>query len=259
MMGGLAYMTGPPGQPLRAGASVNDVMGGMFGAVAIMAALQERTRTGRGQLVKSSLFENNAFLVGQHIAQLAVTGIPARPMPARQSAWSVYDVFTTEEEEKIFIGVVSDRQWVIFCDAFGLTELAADQTLSTNAQRVAARDRVMPILREVIASHTLDEAIAVCEKATLPFAPIKRPEDLLEDPHLAEPGAMVHVSSEGRHMALPALPIEIGGQRLGVRLDIPRVGEHTTSIARELGLDDADIAALFDAGVLGTEPVGAAS
>jgi crotonobetainyl-CoA:carnitine CoA-transferase CaiB-like acyl-CoA transferase len=253
MMGGLAYMTGPPGQPLRAGASVNDVMGGIFGALAVMAALQERSRTGRGQLVKSALFENNAFLVGQHIAQLAVTGIPARPMPARESAWSVYDVFTTREQEKIFIGVVSDRQWAIFCDAFGLDELAADAALATNAQRVEARERMMPILREVIAGHTLDEAIAVCEKAALPFAPLKRPEDLLEDPHLAEPGAMVHVTNEGQQIAVPALPVELDGRRLGVRLDIPRIGEHTVDIARELGLNQSDIDALVDAGVLGAE------
>ena len=259
MMGGLAYMTGPPGQPLRAGASVNDVMGGMFGAIAIMAALQERTRTGRGQLVKSSLFENNAFLVGQHIAQLAVTGIPARPMPARQSAWSVYDVFTTLDQEKIFIGVVSDRQWAIFCDAFGLADLAVDSTLATNAQRVDQRDRLMPLLRNVIGTHTLDEAITVCEMAALPFAPIKRPEDLLEDPHLAEPGAMVHLTSEGKDVVVPALPMEIGGRRLGKRLDVPIVGEHSMSIAQELGLDSTEIETLLESGALGAPNTEAAT
>jgi len=81
MMGGLAYMTGPPGRPLRAGASVNDIMGGMFAAIGILAALNERTRTGQGQLVKSALFENNMFLVAQHMIQFAVTGKPASPMP----------------------------------------------------------------------------------------------------------------------------------------------------------------------------------
>jgi len=251
MMGGLAYMTGPPGQPLRAGASVNDIMGGMFAAIGILAALRERERTGRGQLVQSALFENNVFLVAQHMAQFAVTGQPAAPMPARISAWAVYDVFATADSEQVFVGVVTDTQWRAFCDAFGLPELFADAALATNTQRVEARAWLIPRLREVFLARTRAEIICACEQARLPFAPITKPEELFEDPHLNCPGAMVEVSlADGRTTRVPALPLEMSGRRFGRRLDIPRVGEHGEAIAEELGYAPEAIAALADEGVL---------
>ena len=137
MMGGLAYMTGPKGRPLRAGASVNDVMGGLFGVIAIQAALWERQRTGKGTFVRSGLFENNMFLVAQHMVQYRQTGVPAAPMPERLSAWAVYDAFDTADGGQIFVGVVSDKQWTQFCNAFGLGDLLQDTELQTNPQRVA--------------------------------------------------------------------------------------------------------------------------
>jgi crotonobetainyl-CoA:carnitine CoA-transferase CaiB-like acyl-CoA transferase len=247
-------MTGPPGRPLRAGASVNDIMGGMFAAIGILAALNERTRTGRGQFVKSALFENNMFLVAQHMIQFAVTGKPAAPMPERVSAWAVYDVFQTSDGQQVFVGVVSDTQWRAFCDAFGLQELLADPTLSSNPQRVDARDRFMPLLRDLLSTFTRDEISAICEKARLPFAPITRPEEMFEDPHLKSPGAMIEVTlPDGRTTPVPALPLEMKGRRFGRRLDIPRVGEHSGSIAEDLGYGPADIERLAKAGILGLD------
>jgi crotonobetainyl-CoA:carnitine CoA-transferase CaiB-like acyl-CoA transferase len=253
MMGGLAYMTGPPGKPLRAGTSVNDIMGGMFGAIAVMAALFERTHSGKGRIVRSSLFENNVFLVGQHMAQYGVTGTPAQPMPVRLSAWAVYEVFDTADEEKIFVGVVSDTHWASFCQAFDLPELAADPGMKTNAQRVAARARLIPVIQQKIASMTRANAAARCEQAGLPFAPIQRPEDLFEDPHLAVPGAMTPLTlANGTKLPLPALPIEIDGERLEARLDLPQAGEHSTSIAASLGYSAEDIRQLIERGIIST-------
>ncbi len=214
MMGGLAYMTGPPGQPLRAGASVIDVTGGMFGAIGILAALEERHRTGRGQKVVASLFETTAYLVGQHMAQYAVTGTPAAPMPARVSAWAIYDVFQTKDEP-VFIGVVTDALWAKFCDLFGLDALWADETLRENNARVAARDRIMPVIRDLVGTMTRDEVIAKLDGSGLPFAPIGRPEDLLDDPHLAAGGLEEVTLDDGRTARLPTIPLEMGGQRLG--------------------------------------------
>ncbi len=211
MMGGLAYMTGPPGQPLRAGASVIDVTGGMFGVIGILAALEERHRTGRGQKVVASLFETTAYLVGQHMAQYAVTGTPAAPMPARVSAWAIYDVFQTKDEP-VFIGVVTDALWAKFCDLFGLDDLWADETLRENNARVAARERIMPVIRELVGTMTRDEVIAKLDGSGLPFAPIGRPEDLLDDPHLAEGGLEDVTLDDGRTARLPTIPLEMGGQ-----------------------------------------------
>ena len=254
MMGGLAYMTGPPGRPLRAGASVNDIMGGMFAAIGILAALQERERTGKGQLVKSALFENNMFLVAQHMSQFAVTGKPAAPMPDRISAWAIYDIFETRDREQIFLGVVSDTQWRAFCETFDQPELLADASLATNPLRVEARPRLVPAVRAIVARHTRAEIVAACERARLPFAPIMKPEELFDDPHLSRPGAMVEVTlADGRSIQVPALPLEMKGRRLGRRLDIPRVGEHSAGIAQELGYGPAKIAQLVADGVLGVD------
>ena len=239
MMGGLAYMTGPEGRPLRAGASVNDVMGGLFGVVAIQAALWERQHTGKGTFVRSGLFENNMFLVAQHMLQYRQTGVPAVPMPERKSAWAVYDVFETADDENIFIGVVSDKQWAQFCNAFELHDLLQDEELHSNAQRVAQRDSFMPRLREMFKGQGLLQTVTICERVGLPFAPILRPDQLFDDPHVNHKGATVEVTlSNGVRTQVPTLPFEYGGTRLGLYRDLPQIGEHNDAIARELGYSD---------------------
>ena len=219
MMGGLAYMTGPPGRPLRAGASVIDVTGGMFGVIAVLAAIEERHRTGRGQLVQAALFETTAYLVGQHMAQFAVTGRPAAPMPARTSAWAIYDVFETLDEP-IFVGVVTDALWEKFCALFGLEELWADERLRRNNDRVLARERILPAIRSLLAGLTRAEIVDRLEGSGLPFAPIARPEDLFDNPHLAE-GSLEPVRlPDGGETMLPILPIAMNGSRLGRPADL---------------------------------------
>jgi crotonobetainyl-CoA:carnitine CoA-transferase CaiB-like acyl-CoA transferase len=252
MMGGLAYMTGPPGRPLRAGASVNDIMGGMFAVIGIMGALMERARTGQGAMIRSALFENNAFLVSQHMAQYAVTGRAPDPMPTRIASWGIYDVFDTADANQIFIACVTDTQWKSFCRAFSLPELFADDSLATNPQRVAARDRLLPRLRELFGQLTRDEIARICEAAAVGYAPITRPHELFADPQLQQPGAMVELTlPDGRAMPIPALPLEIDGERFGKRLDLPGAGEHSAAIAAELGMSVEEIRALVDEGVLG--------
>jgi crotonobetainyl-CoA:carnitine CoA-transferase CaiB-like acyl-CoA transferase len=238
MMGGLAYMTGPPGRPLRAGASVIDVTGGMFGVIGILAALERRHRTGRGAEVKCSLYETTAFLVGQHMAQQAVTGQAAQPMPVRLSAWAIYDVFDTRNaDEQLFVGVVSDSQWAGFCKAFDLTDLAADTALVLNNERVLARDRIMPRIRDLFAGMTRDELVAKLDGIGLPFAPITRPDELFDDPHLNAQGGLVDIQIPGGNTTrLPALPLEIDGERMDVRRDVPAVDADRASVFRDFGL-----------------------
>ncbi|MCH9695983.1 MAG: CoA transferase [Gammaproteobacteria bacterium] len=249
MMGGLAYMTGPPGRPLRAGASVIDVMGGVWGSVGVLAALEERHRTGKGKQVKSSLFESTVFLVGQHMAQYAVTGTPAAPMPARVSAWAIYDVFETADAEKVFVGVVSDPQWLVFCETFGFDELLADDGLRENNNRVDARERIIPIVQSEFASLGSTELMQRLETSGLPFAPITKPEDLLDDPHLTESGALLDTTlPDGTNVRLPALPFEMDNNKFSARLNPPASGEHTEDVLREAGYDEAAIEAMIAAG-----------
>lgn len=239
MMGGLAYMTGRPGDPLRAGASVNDIMGGMFGAIGAMAALAQREKTGLGQLVQSGLFENNVLLMAQHIAQYAVTGVPPLPMPARVSAWAIYDVFEASDGKKIFLGVVSDTQWQIFCQSLGFDEFAKDDRLRTNNDRVRERDRILPVVRAKLISYSLGALVDIFDSAGLPYAPVLAPHELLEDPHLLQTEGFAKVQlrdgpAAGNTAQLALLPILLDGERPGIRLDPPRIGEHSSEILLDL-------------------------
>ena len=249
MMGGLAYMTGRPGDPLRAGSSVNDIMGGMFGAIGAMAALMQRGITGRGQEVDSALFENNVFLVGQHMMQYAVTGQPAAPMPDRISSWAVYDVFSVKDGGQIFLAAVSDAQWQTFCDAMGYADLKADPRYATNNDRVRARPTLLPELRQRLAAHTADALAAVFERHGLPFAPILRPEQLFDDPHLNATGGLAEITlpdgeRAGGTARTTLMPLRLDGQRMGVRLDPPRLGQHTQDLLAGLGYTAEQVAAL---------------
>jgi crotonobetainyl-CoA:carnitine CoA-transferase CaiB-like acyl-CoA transferase len=244
MMGGLAYMTGPPGRPLRAGASVIDIAGGMFGVIGILAALHRRDQTGAGGEVRSSLYETTAFFVGQHMAQRAVTGVAAQPMPARISAWAIYDVFETANAgEQIFVGVVSDGQWAAFTKAFDLGAIGAQSEYAKNNARVGARDAILPVVRALFARETRAALIPRLDAAGIAYAPIARPEDLFDDPHLnAGEGLLPLTLEDGARTKLPALPIEIDGTRPGLTRDIPRAGADTQAVLGELGLTPEQIA-----------------
>jgi crotonobetainyl-CoA:carnitine CoA-transferase CaiB-like acyl-CoA transferase len=258
MMGGLAYMTGPPGRPLRAGASVIDVQGGMFGALGVMGALLQRQQSGEGQKVIASLFESAVFLVGQHMAQYAVTGQAADPMPARISAWAIYQPFETKDGDLVFVGIVSDKQWEILCDAFRLDHLAADAAFKTNDGRAAEKDRLLPLIKDVFRSYSKAELMSKLDASGLPFAPITRPDELFDDPHLNAGGGLLPFTvtdgeRKGTETKLPALPLQMDGSRFGLRLPVPRAGQHSREILAEAGYSTAEVEAMLSAGVVTAE------
>jgi crotonobetainyl-CoA:carnitine CoA-transferase CaiB-like acyl-CoA transferase len=250
MMGGLAYMTGRPaircvrderqrhhGRPLRRDRA--------------LSALIQRSATGRGMEVQSALFENNVFLMGQHMLQYAMTGKHPAPMPARDNPWAVYDVFTVKDGEQIFLAAVSDAQWVTFCDALGFADLKDDPGFATNNQRVSVRPALLTTLRERLAERGADELAAVFEKAGLPFAPIRKPEDLYDDPHLKATGGLADVrlpdgDKAGATVKTTLFPITLEGRRLGVRLDPPTMGEHTRELLAAIGYSSDDIDDLIE-------------
>ena len=249
MMGGLAYMTGRPGDPLRAGTSVNDIMGGMFGAIGALGAIIQRGITGKGQEVQSALFENNVFLVGQHMLQYAITGQPAAPMPERISAWAVYDVFTVKDGEQIFLAAVSDAQWRTFCDALGFGDLRDQPEYATNNVRVRQRPTLLPVLRERLATRSAAELAALFERAGLPFAPIRKPEELFDDEHLQATGGLADITltdgaRAGQTTQTTLLPFTLAGERLGVGAQPPRMGADTAAVLAEIGYAASEIEAL---------------
>jgi len=246
MMGGLAYMTGLPGRPMRAGASIVEVTGGMFGVIGVLAALERRHRSGDGELVTGSLFETTAFLVGQHMAQQAVTGEAALPMSIRSSAWAIYDIFECREGEKLFVGVVSDSQWRRFCGEFNLAEFAADDSLAQNNDRVRQRERILPVVERMFTAMRRDEMLERLDRSGVAFARVNKPSDLFDDAHLNAREGLVPVSLRdgeraGTRTQLPALPIEWGGSRFGVRHDVPAAGEHCGEILAAAGVTDTEI------------------
>jgi crotonobetainyl-CoA:carnitine CoA-transferase CaiB-like acyl-CoA transferase len=250
-MGGLAYMTGPAGQPLRAGTSVVDIMGGTMGVVAILAALRERDVTGKGQLVKSALFESTVFMMGQHMAGGAIMGEPVQPMPVKRGGWGVYQTFATSDGDQVFVGVTSNNHWKRFCEVFELPELHADERLNSNEARVAARPWMTPVIAASMARRTKAEILRLCEIANIPFAPVAKVEDLFEDPHLNASGALLDSVLPGDvHTRLPRLPIEIGSHDLGVRRHAPKIGEQTAEILGEIGVDADAVATLAKEGVV---------
>ena len=244
-MGGLAYMTGPPGRPLRAGASIIDIMGGTFAVVGLLAALRDRERTGRGQLVKSALFESTAFLMAQNIAGEAIAGAPMPPMPARRGAWAVYEPFETSDGEQVFVGITSDNHWRRFCGHFGREDLLQDPRYASNEDRVRERPTILPLVADLVKQHSKAEILDICERIGIPFAPVAKTADLAEDPHLNAGGRMLTVElREGVSAKLPQLPIEMNGHHLGLRTQPPGVGQHTAEILREIGFSDERIGAL---------------
>jgi crotonobetainyl-CoA:carnitine CoA-transferase CaiB-like acyl-CoA transferase len=258
MMGGLAYMTGPEGRPLRAGTSVNDIMGGMFGAIGVLAALQLRHRTGHGHQVQSALFENNVFLVAQHMMQFAVTGQPAAPMPNRISAWGLYDVFNVKDGGQIFLSAVSDTQWAILCTEFAWADLKADPRLATNNDRVRARDWFLPMMRERFAPFSASELTERFERVGLPYAPITKPEELFDDPHLLATGGLARttipadgsVAGHAVETRAALLPLTMDGARLGLRKQPPALGQDTRALLDELGYSASEVASLLGDGVI---------
>ncbi len=263
MMGGLAYMTGPEGRPLRAGSSVNDIMGGLFGAIGTMAALRQRDATGRGSEVQSALFENNVLLMAQHMMQFALTGQAAAPMPSRISAWAVYDVFTVRDGQQIFLAAVSDSQWAQLCEEFGFDDLQHDERLRSNNDRVRAREWMMPILRERFAALGAEELAQRFESRGLPYAPITRPQALFEDPHLLATGGLAptqvpaDASGAGKPVSTrsPLLPLALDGQRLPLRHNPPSIGQHSRQVLQALGYSEQEVQSLIEQGVIRSDEV----
>ncbi len=255
MMSGLAYMTGRPGDPLRAGASIIDIVTGIYGAMGCLLAWQERQKTGKGQLVRSALFETAAFIMGHHMAYAAIAQEPVPSMPARISAWAIYHRFETADNESIFVGITSDKQWVRFCNEFNRPDWLADERLATNNGRIAQREWLLPQVTALFAGLDLADIIHGCEAANLPFSPIARPEDLFEDPQLNESGALQEVTlPDGQKTKLPHLPIQLQDQAWHIHQQPAQPGQHTAEILNAIDYSPTQIEQLVDKGIIKVTP-----
>lgn len=245
MMTGMAYMTGPTGRPLRIGSSANDIMGGLFGTFAVLGALIQRQQDGEGHAIRIGLFENCLLLVAQHMVQFDIEGREAPPMPEREFSWPVYDIFETKEGRQIFIGAVTEGQWVILCDILGLSQLKDDPSLQKRMDQIEARDWTIPIVAEAVRERGFDELIAAFEPSGIPFSPIHRPAEMYDDPHVTRPGGLYTSKlPEGETYRAPGFPFEVDGAApVPFGLDIPDIGENTSEVLSRLGMSKQDIEA----------------
>ena len=236
IMSGLAAMTGTRERPQRVGSSANDIMGGMFGVISILAALyQKRGGNNNGADIRIGLFENCLFLVAQHMVEYEMTGRKPRSMPEREHAWPIYDIFETSGGDRIFIGVVTEGHWHSFCREFGLNEFADDPTLRNTTDRILARARIIPRVAQEIRRWDVSELSAKLDALNICFSPINRPEDLLHDPHVLRPGGLVqNIDVDGKPFRVPALPVEWNGSNIGEGLKVPVLGADTESVRAEL-------------------------
>jgi crotonobetainyl-CoA:carnitine CoA-transferase CaiB-like acyl-CoA transferase len=255
MMGGLAFMTGPPGRPMRAGASIIDIGAATYGVIGILAALHKRAATGRGEMITAGLFETSVFWVGQWMARAVATGEPSRPMAevgqSLRMGWGIFHLFATADEQQVFIGVTSNAHWERFCATFGLGELFADERLTTNEKRVTAQEWMLPLIREAIARETSEALQRKLDKAKVPYAPVNRPDQLLDDRHLNEIGQLLPVPMEDGQLGnLPKLPFASSAYDFTIRRHPPGLGEHTREVLEEAGIGAAEVEALMAAKVV---------
>jgi len=256
MSAGLAFMTGPRGQPMRAGASIVDVGAAAYGVIAVLAALQQRAKTGVGQRITSGLYETTVFWVGQWLAQYAATGEPSVPLPEMRQGtrmgWGIYQLFTAADDEQIFVGITSNGHWERFCKEFSLDDLLADPRLADNAKRVAARGWLPARIAEELVRHSSGELAARLTRARVPFAPLRRPDQLVDDPHLNAIEQFVETPLPGHAPAkLPKLPVRSTAFEMGLRRPAPRLGEHTREVLEEIGLTGEEIDTLASRRIIG--------
>ncbi len=253
MMTGLAYMTGPKGQPLRVGSSANDIMGGLFAAYAVMGALKERGETGRGREVRVGLFENSLLLVAQHMVQYELSGVEPPPMPDREFSWPVYDIFDTADGREIFVGAVTGGQWEALCRLLGLDDLLSDPELQDKVAQIGARGRTIPRFRDSVAGWRFDPLAAELLARGLPFAPVARPAEMYSDPQACSGRMPVSRLPSGKELRAPGMPLEVDGDRTEAGTNIPAKGADTARILESLGFDPGAVrrATGHDAGVRG--------
>ncbi len=259
MMGGIAFMTGFPDQPLRIGASVTDISAATYGVIGILCALLQRGQTGRGQRLTSGLFETVVFWVGQHMSNFAMTGEPSVPMPVRKMGtrfrWGVFDLFRAADGKQVFVGITSNRHWETFCAEFEQAELFSHPEMRNNETRTRARDWLLPRVQEIVGRYESKDLMRKLEKADVPYARVNTPADLYDDPYLmGHKNRLLPVEAGHKSVRLPALPFESEDFEFAVTRQPPGLGEHTKEILQELGISEAEMDRLVKGKVVMVPP-----
>lgn len=241
---GLAYMTGLENRPMRAGASVLDMMAATMCVIAVLSKLYRRLKlsNSEGEEITVGMFETGAFLVGPIMSRYMIKKEIPLPLNVTDFRWAIYDFFDMKGGGKVFIGVINEKQWKSFCAAFHLDGIEGDIRFRTNTDRLANKKALIKIVQEEIMKREPQELFEMLERTDVLYARLNRPDELLSHPHLL--GKLLSYESiydDGINLKLPRLPIDgnsfdcIAGRRA------PALGENTVEVLAELGYTRGEI------------------
>lgn len=251
MAGGIAYLTGFEGKPMRAGASITDIGAATYGVMGILAALYRREQTGVGDCIEAGLYETVVFWISQYITGAQLSGKNPPPRGEQTSGmgkamgWGVYQLFPTKGGKPVFIAVTGNRHWVGLCDVLGFDDWKNSAEFNTNRKRTAEKWRIAERITAATQLLTYDDITARLYKALVPYAPVGTPLDILADKHMGEAGRWMQLKVGDKQLKVPKLPFAMGGTEDFEAAKQPAfLGEHTDTILASIGYTPAEVAAL---------------
>jgi crotonobetainyl-CoA:carnitine CoA-transferase CaiB-like acyl-CoA transferase len=252
-LSGVMSVTGHPGQPpVRSGTSLSDMAASLYAAVTVLGAMRQRQETGTGQHLTVPLFESTVALMGYWLAYTQAYDDIPDPMGASHPGWAPYDVFQSADDEWVFIGPSSDRQWQRFCDVLDL-DIGDDERFAELENRLKNRTELHGIVEATCKQYTRDEIVERLQDGGVPVAPVNDMGDVRDDPHLEVTEALAEVEAtegEGGRIRTPRFPARSTGFDRVESTDPPSLGEDTTLVLEALGYDEGEIDRLREAGVL---------
>lgn len=246
-MGGIMSITGPEnGEPTRVGASIGDVIAGMFTAYGIMLALFHRQNTGEGQKVDVGMLDCQLAVLENAISRYTTSGNVPVPLGNRHPSITPFASFTASDGH-IIVGAGNDRLWEKLCNIIGCPELIKDERFDNNGKRTANVKELTPILNAIFIKKTIAEWLEVLEKAELPCAPINTIDKIVNDPHIKAREMIVEIDHPiAGHQKMPGVPVKMSATPGKVEFCAPLLGQHTAEILEELfGWDKAKTEAFF--------------
>lgn len=249
-MSGLMRMTGSPGdKPLRAGTSIIDFGTGMYATIGLLLALWKREFTGEGQKIDAGLFETASHWSNYWTIFAQLFGDPS-PLGSSHPGFGLYDVFETEPDEWLFVGIVSERHWPAFCEAIDAPDLLNDNRFETNELRQKNVEALYDMVQQRFRGKERTEIIESLLDVGVPAAPVNQPSELVDDPHLSAIDLLVETEADEETVQAMLTPLQGDEIDVSNRWDPPKLGEDTAAVFDSLGMPER-YAELKSAGAFG--------
>lgn len=251
-MGGIMSITGQEGgEPTRPGASIGDIIAGLFTTIGVTMALYHRAMTGEGQKIDVAMLDCQVAILENAISRYLVSGVVPTPLGNRHPSITPFEAFTASDGH-VIVGAGNDRLWKKLCEMIGKEELLTDERFLTNSLRTTNQKALKPILDTVFKNKTIDEWLALLEEAGVPCAPINTVDRVVKDPQVMAREMIVEIEHPvAGKLHVPGVPIKMHKTPGSVDTPAPMLGQHTEEILNELlGLSKEDVDALRAKNVL---------